>query len=606
MAQFLTPLKSNMTAGERRFANILKRYLDDDYLVWYDLPTNSKIRRFPDFVIFNHKYGLWVIEVKDWSLGNIRNVNSSTITLWQNNMEKHYDHPRVQARDCLMPIINTLNTDKLLVSNNGKYQGKLAFPYGCCAVMTRWNITQFEKHQERDKLLECFSHKETFFANEIADNLVDQKTFLKKLHDVLPYHFPSALTKEQADKVRAHIFPEVVIEQGSLFDDDELPMPDIVSIMDNKQELLARSLGDGHRVIHGVAGSGKTILLEHRAKELAAQNPEKEILVVCYNILLATRLKQRLQHKKIKVIHFHGLCYEIRKKFNLNIVGDYKKQLAPTVCKAIIENQVENGAYHAVLIDEGHDFAPNWLEALTKLPTVEHNHLLLLYDDAQSIYDNNKGIDFTLSSVGIRARGRTSVLKINYRNSQEILIAAERFLRHFVKTSELNDDDDIPMLSIESAGVKTDHFPILKKFRNQYEEFAGVLSKIQQWHQEGIAFGDMAILYINGTQAEKLKNFLISKGLSVYYIGKTQDNKKNYLNKPDTITICTIHSSKGSEFSHVILYKLDDFFVTPKQSNERVIYVGMTRARNELFMTTVKSNKFTQILSSPKCRVVLE
>ncbi len=31
MARFLSPLKK-MTAGEKRFANLLARYLDDDYL----------------------------------------------------------------------------------------------------------------------------------------------------------------------------------------------------------------------------------------------------------------------------------------------------------------------------------------------------------------------------------------------------------------------------------------------------------------------------------------------------------------------------------------------------------------------------------------------
>ncbi|STI82993.1 DNA helicase II [Escherichia coli] len=30
-----------------------------------------------------------------------------------------------------------------------------------------------------------------------------------------------------------------------------------IKIMDIQQEILARNIGDGHRVIHGVAGSGK-------------------------------------------------------------------------------------------------------------------------------------------------------------------------------------------------------------------------------------------------------------------------------------------------------------------------------------------------------------
>ena len=36
--------------------------------------------------------------------------------------------------------------------------------------------------------------------------------------------------------------------------------------MDLQQGKLARSLGDGHRVIHGVAGSGKNMILGYRAE----------------------------------------------------------------------------------------------------------------------------------------------------------------------------------------------------------------------------------------------------------------------------------------------------------------------------------------------------
>ncbi|MCP6547887.1 restriction endonuclease, partial [Klebsiella pneumoniae] len=66
-----------------------------------------------------------------------------------------------------------------------------------------------------------------------------------------------------------------------------LRTPNIIKIMDTQQELLARSLGEGHRIIHGVAGSGKTLILLYRCLHLAKDNNlKKPILVVCYNIML--------------------------------------------------------------------------------------------------------------------------------------------------------------------------------------------------------------------------------------------------------------------------------------------------------------------------------
>jgi len=57
--------------------------------------------------------------------------------------------------------------------------------------------------------------------------------------------------------------------------------------MDLQQEQLARSLGVGHRAIHGVAGSGKTMILGYRAEYLAkaaaGADADKPVLVLCYN-----------------------------------------------------------------------------------------------------------------------------------------------------------------------------------------------------------------------------------------------------------------------------------------------------------------------------------
>ncbi|MBA1332988.1 hypothetical protein QQ73_18630, partial [Candidatus Endoriftia persephone str. Guaymas] len=72
----------------------------------------------------------------------------------------------------------------------------------------------------------------------------------------------------------------------------------IVKIMDIQQEQLARSLGEGHRVIHGVAGSGKTLILGYRCLHLA-QVMSKPILVLCFNITLAAKLRAFISAKGI-------------------------------------------------------------------------------------------------------------------------------------------------------------------------------------------------------------------------------------------------------------------------------------------------------------------
>jgi hypothetical protein len=104
--------------------------------------------------------------------------------------------------------------------------------------------------------------------DEMYEN-IDAGEFQQRIWDLSAYQFGKTLTSSQIDRIRWHIFPELRIsaKQLSLFDvgtteeSPQLQIPDILKIMDLQQEQLARSLGDGHRVIHGVAGSGKTMIL---------------------------------------------------------------------------------------------------------------------------------------------------------------------------------------------------------------------------------------------------------------------------------------------------------------------------------------------------------
>jgi superfamily I DNA/RNA helicase len=70
--------------------------------------------------------------------------------------------------------------------------------------------------------------------------------------------------------------------------------------------------------------------------------------------------------------------------------------------------------YEAVLIDEGHDFKPEWLKLVVQMVDPRRNSLLVLYDDAQSIYEAGRQKNFSFKSVGIQAQGRTTILKVNY------------------------------------------------------------------------------------------------------------------------------------------------------------------------------------------------
>lgn len=79
------------------------------------------------------------------------------------------------------------------------------------------------------------------------------------------------------------------------------------------------------------------------------------------------------------------------------------------------------------------------------------NSLLLLYDDAQSIYERRRTRQFSFKSVGVQARGRTTVLKINDRNTRQVLQTASLIAADLLRAEE-RDDDGILLLQSISCG----------------------------------------------------------------------------------------------------------------------------------------------------------
>lgn len=95
--------------------------------------------------------------------------------------------------------------------------------------------------------------------------------------------------------------------------------------------------------------------------------------------------------------------------------------------------------YDAILIDEGQDLEEEWLKFIVKnLRNSQESHLLLASDGAQNLYSRK----YTLKSVGIKAVGRTVIMRENYRNTKEILKLANDLLLHSNLKNDNEDEND--------------------------------------------------------------------------------------------------------------------------------------------------------------------
>lgn len=274
MASLIPSLSSclrRMQAGEKRFARRLEALLEDDYLCWYEIPVGRR-QRYTDFIILHPLRGLLLLEVKDWKLDTIRSMNKAEAVILTDIGPKTKPNPLEQARQCAYQLVNRLETDPQLRNPQGRYRGRLAFPYGYGVVLSSITRRQFEATD----LGEVLPPHLVLCKDEMVEGM-DAEAFQERLWNMFNQPFPCQLTLPQIDRVRWRLFPEVRIgdAQRSFFDDQwdeadpETLLPDIVKVMDMQQEQLARSLGEGHRVIHGVAGSGKTLILGYRCLHLA-------------------------------------------------------------------------------------------------------------------------------------------------------------------------------------------------------------------------------------------------------------------------------------------------------------------------------------------------
>lgn len=601
MATLLTSLNGcPATSGERKVASLFDRLLDEDYLCWFDVPLGPRGQR-PDFTLLHPLRGILLLEVKDWKPGTLLQLDRKQAVIQLPSGPKRVSNPLVQVRQYCHVLAGLLQLDPLLVWQDGNHQGQLRLPWGHGVILTQISRAQFDQAG----LGEAINPGQVICKDELGEDQ-DPETLQKRLWDMFSVTFPCRLSAAQVDRVRWHLFPELRLRasQQSLFDaapDPDQPppaAPDLIRIMDLQQEQLARNLGDGHRVIHGVAGSGKTMILGYRALHLAKQLPTP-VLVLCFNKALAARLALQMDGhgvgEKVQVRHFHAWCGELLRRHGLALpprgnASAYNEQLVAQTLEAVAAGRIPTGQYGAILIDEGHDFEPEWFQLAAQQVDPASQSLLVLYDDAQSLYRRRK---FSFSSVGIQARGRTTILRLNYRNTAELLQVAARFAGEGL-AEQTAEEDGIPLVPPQSVGRHGPQ-PLWRDCADEAGELAAVVAFLRERRAGLDSWGQLAVLGRTKSDNEKICSALQRAGIPA---GLLQNDAQAALVE-DSVKVLTLHASKGLEFEAVAIPFIGGL-PHPKapsvEDESRVLYVGMTRSLEHLLLTASRDSPFSQRL----------
>ena len=610
-------IPSKASQGEKVLFAALKSQLPDSFIVWYE-PTVDRL--LPDFVVLGPSFGLLILEVKGWFASSIERASHDFFEIRYQRAGKtrveSNANPLKQGHNYFGPIADQMKQRPLLCQPNGNYRGKLCFPIGVGAVMS--NITAQQSVETalypvleqpavayRDELLQWPS----FSSDDLAARL---KEMFKT-----DFSFP-ALTADQVNTIKGLIHPTTAIEEvpvvaSSLPAAVTYTLPEDATrllSLDIEQERLARTMQSGHRLVSGVAGSGKTLILLARAKALANRLDTQKVLILCFNIALAAHLRSLLHsdtrnpqyRQSIEVLNFHSWAKSVlgRLPSPKQVEPDAYDQLLGEQLLSHLQQRPEQQRWDAVLVDEAHTFDQSWFPCcVAALKNSEDGDLLIVSDRNQGLYRRR---EFSWQSVGIKARGRSKRLTQNYRNTQEILSAAWDVLR----PSQGKADAAFPTVE-PSAALRRGTAPVLHMTASKTEAASRLVAQVEQFCNQGYAPADVAIVYkYKGRQEQAafqtLMQQLDQRQMMPYWVTASAEGKRRYDSQRPGVRIVTALSALGLEFKLVLLLWVEQFWnchhadAQQAERDRRQLYVAMTRAQDELHLFSGGNARIVQEL----------
>jgi hypothetical protein len=598
-------LPSRASQGEHRLFALLKS-LPDNVVVYYE-PVVSN--RYPDFVVILPELGVLVIEVKGWSLKDIIEANSHCVRIWNQQREVLKNHPLQQAREYKFKLMDRLREDSKsseLLHTNGPHFGGFRFPFGSFAILSNISREQLDGSRgsedifpnahvaTRDQLLDWENLKPEDFTAVL-------KTYFDPFWDIDP------MTPNQVDIIKATLHPEILLALN--FGSDAMADEPTVKVLDLQQEAIARNIGDGHRLVFGVAGSGKTVILLSRAKLISRLNPSARVLVLCFNVPLSIMLADALRHcSTVTVFHFDGWAR------SNNVIRDFQDKaqlndhslLGRRLLQALNNGAPDANRFDVVLIDEAQDFPGEWYQcAIKSLKDPVNGELLVVGDGSQGVYGQKR---ISWRQLGIQAQGRTKYLEHNYRNTRPILELASLFS---VKNSD-GDEDCLRAPLVDPAKSKrpSGKKPMLLKSRTREEEVAKTVQVIRDLldgHWFGMSIkpvvpNEIGVLYRhaggdNHHCIEKLQASLkvLDQGVKSVWLSERNAKARHRIGE-EGVKIMTMHAAKGLQFRAVIVlfaHECPANFPNKDVSEERCLfYVALTRPEDFLVISSSRPSPF--------------
>lgn len=242
--------------------------------------------------------------------------------------------------------------------------------------------------------------------------------------------------------------------------------------------------------------------------------------------------------------------------------------------------------YDSIIIDEGQDISSNAYKFLRQYVGEEHaNDMFIVGDSHQRIYKNKA----VLSKCGINIKGRSSLLKINYRTTEE----TRKYAFGFLNGINFDDIDTEYSGNNKCQSLTHGEVPVIRNFENYGDQLTFVSAEIKQLHESGVHYEDICIVARTHKQIELASIELNKNDIACYEINS---NKEDNTSEPG-IRLATMHRVKGLEFRYVFVISVNKNIIpmlslnVDKTDNDEnytiercLLYVALTRAQIKAYV----------------------
>lgn len=448
----------------------------------------------------------------------------------------------------------------------------------------------------------------------------------------------------------------------------EAPWAKWLAFLHPLQRSAAYGVFAGPLKVTGSAGTGKTVVAIHRARELARQG--RRVLLTTYSRTLAANLQQNLrllasplELSRITVTNTHSLAAELLKKAGkrykvrppdemLALFKRYRSQQGCTMSAEFLQAEwdrvlvprgitawpdyqavsrqgrgiplraqdrkvvwlvmeavlhhlgshsetdfgllcmrtrelLESGAlknpFTAVVVDEVQDLGAQEIQLLRALGGEGRDGLTVIGDAGQRIYPGG----FSLRALGIETRGRSVLLRINYRTSRDIRAYADQILG-----DELDDLSGAFERRKGTISLFRGPTPTLHDCHTAGEQTARISELVTRLIQGGAEPGAIGIFAREKTTLEPIEKALANTGHQILRLKDSSDTSDLSM-----VRTGTMHRAKGLEFRFVLLATVNASVIPHPKAIERedpveaaealererqLLYVAITRAREEV------------------------